>query len=179
MTGKIKRVAIIGPESSGKSELCMQLAKHYHTQWIPEYARQYLTQLNKPYTLQDVVEIYKTQFFLESQLINSSSKYIFVDTEFIIAKVWCEHVFKSCPPYIDEMIAQHSYDLYLLTAPDLPWEYDPLREHPGQGTFFFEWYEHILKKNNLTFKVVSGSGDLRTACAIALIEEQFTGDSKF
>ena len=172
MSDTIKRIAIIGPESSGKSELCRQLASHYSTNWVPEYARDYLSEIGRPYTLEDIVQIYKTQFEREQELNSGSAKYLFIDTEFLIAKVWCEHVFKACPPYLEEMIEKYPYDLYLLTAPDLPWEYDPLRENPGKGVFFFDWYKKLLIEKQLNFAVVSGQGNLRTQCAIEIIKKE-------
>ncbi len=179
MSEKILRVAIIGPESSGKSELSRLLAAHYQTQWIPEFARMYLSQLDHPYTLEDIVKIYKTQFQQEQELKSIANNYIFVDTEFIIAKVWCENAFKTCPAYIDEMIESHPYDLYLLTSPDLPWEYDPLRENPGKGEFFFNWYQTLLEKNKLNYGVVSGIGDVRLSSAMDAMEKQLINPEKF
>ena len=172
MNDIIKRIAIIGPESSGKSELCRQLAAHYSTNWVPEYARDYLSEIDRPYTLEDIVQIYNTQFEQEQELVSGSATYLFIDTEFLIAKVWCEHVFKTCPPYLEEMIDKYPYDLYLLTAPDLPWEFDPLRENPGKGFFFFKWYEKLLIEKKLPYAVVSGQGNLRTQCAIEIIKRE-------
>jgi NadR type nicotinamide-nucleotide adenylyltransferase len=172
MADAVKRIAVIGPESTGKSELCSQLSLHYQTKWVPEFARKYIPKISHPYRIEDIIEIYKTQFQQEQELAATSDNFLFIDTEFILAKVWCEHVFQSCPPYIDEMIAAHPYDLYLLTSPDLPWEYDPLRENPGKGEFFFNWYKKLLEKNQFNFGVVSGQGHQRTVSAITIIEKQ-------
>lgn len=170
MNKKVTRIAIIGPESSGKSELCEKLAAHYDTVWVKEYARSYLPQLNNPYTLQDIVYIYAAQFEKEQQLLKEAKRKIFIDTEFIIAKVWCENAFQKSPEYIDHMIQKHQYDLYLLTSPDLPWEFDNLRENPGKGEYFFEWYKKLLEAYAFPYRVVSGTGEQRTQCAIDAIE---------
>jgi len=170
----IKRIAVIGPESTGKSELCKNLASYFNTLWIPEHSREYLAELDHKYTLDDVVNIYSTQFDTESSQLKKSNKLIFIDTEFIIAKVWCEHVFGICPGYISEMIHDHPYDLYLLTYPDLPWVYDPLRENPGKGDYFFSVYKNILEQNNLNFSVIKGSGQQRTDSAISSVNEFFS-----
>jgi len=174
MSDLIKRIAVIGPESSGKSELCQKLAALYQTRWVPEFARIYLSNLEHHYTIDDIVKIYETQFQQEQELSVSAVNYIFTDTEFIIAKVWCENSFKKCPGYIDEMIKAHPYDLYLLTAPDLPWVYDPLRENPGKGDFFFKWYVRLLEENNFNYGIVSGTNEQRTGNAVAIIEQQFS-----
>ncbi len=169
----IFRIAVIGPESSGKSILCEQLANYYQTTWIPEFARAYLQNLNRPYDANDIVEIYKTQFNQEKSSLKSSNKFIFVDTEFIIGKVWQEHLYGKSDSYFDEMIATHPYNFYLLTYPDLPWEFDPLRENPGKGLYFYEWYKKILSENQLQFETVSGTGASRLQCAINILEKRY------
>ncbi len=155
------RIAVIGPESSGKSELCMHLAEHFNTAWVPEYAREFLSGYDKKYTLDDIEHIFRVQFENEMKWVDSGRKIVFTDKEFIIGKVWCEHVFGTCPTFFNTMIRRFPYNLYLLTAADLPWQPDPLRENPGKGTFFFNWYEKILKEQMLSYRVISGSGDDR------------------
>ncbi len=168
------RIAIIGPESSGKSELCKKLAAHYQTVWVKEYAREYLENLNRKYSLKDVIEMYKVQFQKESEVVTHAGKYFFIDTEFIVAKVWCEHVFDSSPAYIEKMIIEHPYNYYLLTENDLPWEFDALRENPGKGEFFFNWYKRILDSLHYNYGVVNGVGEDRMRNAIKLIDSFFT-----
>ena len=164
------RIAVIGPESSGKSSLCEELARHYQTIWIPEYAREYLNNLQRKYTIDDVISIYQKQFENEQLAEHKNRKIIFIDTEFIIAKVWCEHAFGSCPKIIENMIQTHPYDYYLLTSPDLPWVFDPLRENPGKGEYFFDWYKKILEENNFRYDIVSGENDARMKNAIANVD---------
>ncbi len=171
MTNVVKRVAVIGPESTGKSDLCRQLARHYNTIWIPEYARSYLPALNRPLTINDIVEIYKTQSGMEQHQIADANKIIFTDTEAIIARVWCEHVFGVCPDEISDMLEKQQYDYYLLTSPDIPWESDPLRENPGKGQFFFDWYRNILNEKKIPYGVVHEPGSKRIKNAIALIDK--------
>ena len=172
MNQKLRRIAVIGPESTGKSELCEKLADIYKTNYVREYAREYLTNLHRKYNHSDILEIYKTQYLQETEMIKSSNRFIFVDTEFIIAKVWSENSFQITTPYFEEMIESAPYDFYLLTAPDLPWEFDELRENPGKGDFFFKWYIQILDTHHLNYGIVSGIGDKRVENAIAIIESQ-------
>lgn len=171
---KIKRIAIIGPESSGKSDLCRTLASLFKTNWVSEHAREYLSGINRYYLESDVITIYKEQWEQECRAIIEANDILFIDTEFIIGKVWYEHVYgKSCA-YFDNMIMQHPYDFYLLTYPDLPWEADPLRENPGKGLYFFEWYKKILEAHKLPYSIVSGSGENRLQCAVKAINQHFT-----
>lgn len=160
-TQDIIRIALIGPESTAKSTLCEQLAKQFDTVWVREYAREYLSKLDRRYELNDVLTIAKKQLEEEQLKLKEAKRVIFVDTELIVAKVWCEDVFNTCPSWISEHILSQQYDLYLLTYPDLPWEADPLRENPHRRNFFFAWYERELKKINAHYATVKGNGDIR------------------
>ena len=170
------RIAILGPESSGKSVLCHELASRFNSVAVPEYARTYLNEINRPYELGDLEIIYREQFRMETEMLSLGKKYLFTDTEFIIGKVWHEHVYGTPSLFMDEMIEKYPYDFYLLTAADLPWEYDPLRENPGKGAFFFSWYESILIEKKLPYGVVSGSGAARTESAVKLLHTRFGTD---
>lgn len=170
---KIKRIAIIGPESSGKSALSQALAAEYKTIWIAEYAREYVSRLNRSYLETDVIAIYREQWEQECRALSNAKNMLFIDTEFIIGKVWYEHVYQKKCDYFDNMIKQYPYDFYLLTYPDLPWEADPLRENPGKGLYFFEWYKNILEEHKLPYSIVSGIGDDRLQCAVKAINQHF------
>ena len=65
----LKKIVIIGPESTGKSTLCKQLAEHYKTLWCPEFAREYLLKHGMNYTFDDLLTIAKGQLALENQYI--------------------------------------------------------------------------------------------------------------
>lgn len=167
----IIRIALIGPESTSKSTLSEELAKHYKTVWVKEYAREYLKTINRKYVLDDILNIAQEQLQQEQKLLSQANKFIFVDTELIISKVWCEDVFNTCPDWITENLLKHQYDLYLLTYPDLPWEADPLRENPNRREFFFNWYEKELKAINANYAIIKGLGKERLKNSIKSIED--------
>lgn len=169
----IKRIALIGPESTAKSSLSELLAKHYKTLWVEEYAREYLKNINRKYTLSDVLEIAKRQLEIEKNKIPQSNKFIFVDTELIISKVWCEDVFKTCPDWILSNIEKEKYDFYLLCYPDIEWHEDPLRENPHRREFLFNWYEKELKNIIAKYSVIKGIGEIRLKNCISAIENNF------
>ncbi|MBN8697581.1 MAG: ATP-binding protein [Bacteroidetes bacterium] len=170
MEKKVKRIALLGPESTAKSTLSEQLALHYQTQWVKEHAREYLSRLNKKYTLEDIVTISQEQLAIEQELLPRSKELIFIDTEFINAKIWCLDVFKTCPEYISKNITEQAYDLYLLTYPDLPWKPDPLRENPNRREYFFNWYEQELKEIGAKYTIIKGSGQERFSQALRAVE---------
>ncbi|MHC2990674.1 ATPase [Pontibacter sp. HJ8] len=150
------KVAITGPESTGKSTLSEKLAAHYDTVWVPEYARTYMAQLDRPYTLQDIEEIAKGQLALEERLQQQARDVFFVDTDLVVIKIWSEHAFGHCPNWILEKLKQQDYNLYLLMGVDLPWEPDPQREHPHLRQFFYDWYKRELEALQVPFVEVTG-----------------------
>ncbi|HOW31670.1 MAG TPA: ATP-binding protein [Bacteroidales bacterium] len=172
------KVAITGPESTGKSWLAEHLAAHYGTIWVNEYAREYLEQLQRPYTFNDILTIAKGQLKAENEAAQSLplQSLIFCDTEFIVTKIWCNVKYGRSHSLINRLVKNHRYDLYLLCDIDMPWEFDPLREHPQQREFLFDLYIKELRENHLPFKVISGSGNKRLENAIQAVEELLSGE---
>ncbi|HEU4717535.1 MAG TPA: AAA family ATPase [Bacteroidia bacterium] len=169
----IRRIAILGAESTGKTTLARSLALRFSTAWIPEYAREYMAEHPGAYTTDVVVEIAQKQLEEENRLVRQANKFLFVDTEFIIAKVWCEDVFGQCPEWIAQQITGHRYDLYLLTSNDLPWIPDPVRVNPQRRDYFFNIYKNELEANQLPFEIVTGRYEARLLHAIKIIERYF------
>ena len=170
----IKRIAITGPESTGKSQLAVDLAQHYKTVFTPEYAREYLELHGSHYVLKDLENIAIGQLADEKEKAKLSNTYLFCDTELIVIKIWAEHAFQHCPNWVLHQIEAHPYDLYLLCNIDLPWEPDPLREHPHNREYFFNLYRKELINRKLPFEIINGIGNERTKKAINLIDQRFT-----
>jgi nicotinamide riboside kinase len=179
----IKCIAIVGPESTGKSELAAALASHYKTLWVPEYARAYLNSLSHEYNYNDLLAIAKMQmqnedFFSEKiyeewkklQTTNPKPQTMFCDTNLTVIKIWSEFKYGKCDDWITNEIKSRKYFLHLLTDIDLPWQPDPLREHPNERKELFEIYLNELKNQQVDFEIVSGIGDLRIENAIRIIE---------
>ncbi|MEJ7911647.1 MAG: ATP-binding protein [Chitinophagaceae bacterium] len=168
----MKRIAIIGPESTGKSTLCSQLAKHYLTAWCPEFARQYLSEKGTNYSYHDLLVIAQEQVAQEDLLQQSAKDLYFIDTEMYVMKIWCEVVFNNCHTWILKEIVSRQYDLYLLCATDLPWVADPLREYPDIQIRqrLFTMYRETLVSNGCKWAPIYGSYDLRLKTATALID---------
>jgi len=169
----IRKIAITGPESTGKSLLAEQLAHHYKTVWVPEYARTYLEKLNHPYQETDIIKIAKGQIREELLRQNQASRFLFCDTEIVVVKIWSEVKYNRCHPWILKMIENHRYDLFLLCDIDLPWEPDPLREHPDKRKFLFDLYHQELSGRKFPFYIVTGEGESRKSNAISFIENYF------
>jgi len=165
------RIAVTGPESTGKSWLAENLAAHYHCAWVPEYAREFLAGTKGEYTYNDILTIARGQFAGEQQKALEPGSFLFCDTDFVVTRIWCKVKYGKVHPWIRTMSREHRYDLYLLCNVDLPWEYDPLREHPQMRQKLFELYTAELKKLDANFRVVSGSGEERLVNAVGYVEE--------
>lgn len=161
-----KKIVIIGPECSGKSELSKQLSKYYNTLYIEEYARKYIENLKRKYRYTDVLHIAKTQIS-ESKKLNH--EIVFFDTDLIITKVWLLHVYNFCPIWVNNAINNLKPDLYLLCYPDITWKSDKVRENGNNRLFFYNWYKEEIKKINVPFKIIKGKGIARRESAIAAI----------
>jgi len=194
----LTRIAVIGPESTGKSTLCELLAQHYYTQWCPEFAREYLLTHGTDYTYDDLLYIAKGQLALEDEYVESiarssesgvnrpvhdselptpNSKLLFIDTEMYVMKVWCEFVFGKCHKWILEQIVNRSYDLYLLCNTDLPWVKDELREYPDLKTrdTLYHIYKDIMINQTTPWADISGDYNQRLLKAVKAIDRLMAG----
>ena len=176
----LQKIVVLGPESTGKSSLCEQLAKHYDTYNCPEYARQFLKENGVKYNYTDLLTIAKGQLtfedlYIQKAITNKKNKLV-IDTDMYVMKVWCEYVFDNCHTYILEQINTRKYDFYLLCDIDLPWTADEMREYPASKPRqeLFQIYKDILVNQNTPWGIVNGIGDLRTQNAIQLIDNALT-----
>ena len=170
----IKKIAVLGPESTGKSELCQHLAVQYETEWVPEYARFYIDRLQQPYEQQDLKAIAQGQLSWEDEKSTYADKYLICDTNLIVIKIWSDHKYGNTDPWIEEQLKERTYDFYLLTNVDIPWRPDPQREHPQLRQHFLKVYEDYLKEHNLPYALVSGIEGDRKQCAVNAIENHFS-----
>lgn len=180
----IRKIVIIGPESTGKSTLSSELAAHYETSWVPEFAREYLHKNGIAYEYDDLLKIAKGQLSLEDEQAQALEDHalefleeggqlpLFIDTDMYVMKVWSEFVFGKCDPFILQQIVERKYDLYLLCNTDLPWEQDDLREYPDLETRYklFLTYKDLLVNQSVPWVEIAGQGPERLRAAIAAVD---------
>ena len=181
---EIIKIVAIGPESTGKSTLCQQLATHYQSIWCPEYAREYLEKNVAGYTYDDLLTISRGQIELEesatsgllfkkeAHLPGQGSKPLFVDTDMYVMKVWCEYAFEKCHSWILNQIATRNYDLFLLCNVDLPWIQDNLREYPDKKTRIklYNYYKDSMINQSVPWVEISGGFQQRIGKAIQAVD---------
>jgi NadR type nicotinamide-nucleotide adenylyltransferase len=154
----MRKVAITGPESSGKTTLAMALAAHFRTAWVPEYARLYLDKYGPEYEEGDVLNIAKGQANWElTYARDTRGDLLICDTDLLVLKIWSEVKFQHCHPWIERHLHTHAYDLYLLCSPDIPWEPDPLREHPEQRHELYLRYLAALVDMKADYTIIKGT----------------------
>jgi len=164
----MKKIAIIGPESTGKSTLTQALAQYFDEPYVPEYGRMYLEQNGPKYKQSDLLKIAQGMVREEHREEKNVNQFLFCDTDLIMMKVWYEVKYGECHPYILDQLKQKPYDYYLLCTPDLPWEPDPLRENPDSRQALFDQYQEELEANSLKYSFISGK-DQRLKKAIEAV----------
>ena len=166
----LRRVSLTGPESTGKSTLAAQLAAHFGADHVPEYAREYLAaRPGVAYTLPDLEVIARGQLRREDAAAGRGGQLLFCDTDLLVIKVWAEHAFGQCPAWISEELRRPRYALTLLLDVDLPWQPDPLREHPHRRQHFMAVYRQQLRALAWPVVEISGGGEQRLARAVAAV----------
>ena len=171
MVGKI---AIVGPESTGKSALAAEIAKELDTIWVPEFARYYLELLKRPYQESDLEVMARGQLSLEKALLPQANKWLICDTNLLVYRIWGEFKYQRVAPFIQSQHQPSSYAFHLLTDIDLPWEQDPQREHPEARQELFDLYQQALLRDRVPHAIVKGVGALRTQHALEAIGQFVT-----
>lgn len=166
----MKKIAIIGPESTGKSTLTKGLADYFQEPFVPEYGRKYLEENGNQYKESDLLKISKGMLNAEKEQAKKAKQFLFCDTDLIMMKVWYEVKYGECHPFVLEKLEENPYDYYLLCAPDLPWEADPLRENPNMREELFERYKKELRDYGVGYSVISGT-EGRLEKAIEVLEK--------
>ncbi len=166
--GKIKTIALVGPQSTGKSTLAKQLAEKYKTAWVPEYARQYFTQNGGQFTYRTVTPIARHQVADEQRSLQLARRFLFCDTDALTTLIWSDIYFNKYPAWLLRHVTERPHHLYLLLDKDLAFEQDDQRENQEMQLLFWEKFHHYLNKFKLPYAVVSGRGESRlTNAALA------------
>ena len=170
MKGCVK-IAVIGPESTGKSTLVQALADHYHAPHVTEYAREYLEGKGRlPYELDDLERIAKGQVQREDDALQANPPILFCDTDLVTLHIWSLDKFDQAIPFVEKHLKSRRADLYLLCKPDLKWEFDPLREDANRRDELYDWNAWVLKSIDAQFIEIVGSNQQRNLNAINAID---------
>jgi nicotinamide riboside kinase len=171
----IIKIAMFGPESTGKTTLSKQLADHFDTVWAPEYAREYLQQkwdrtqqICEP---EDLMPIAVGQVRVENEALLTANNYLFCDTNLLVTKVFSEMYYNFCDPGLDKAARKHKYDLFFLTDIDVAWTKDDLRDTSENREATFEVFKNALIENDKPFITLSGDENARFEKARVILRD--------
>lgn len=163
-------VSIVGPESTGKTSLAKELASIHRGVWLPEYARTFLKDAH--YTEEQVHIVAREQLNRELDFVCARPRFGVLDSDGVVLRVWFAEKYGHVPAYVDRHLQQQATRIYLLTYPDLPWEFDPQRESRTDLSRLFEVYEEVLSKLGFQYAIVKGEGRERTRRAINCLQSR-------
>ncbi len=159
-------ICVTGPESSGKTTLAESVAHMLNAPLVPEVARRMLSP-GQGYDAEDVERIAFAQAALEAQALSSDSKWVVLDTDLLVIRIWMQERFGGWSDALEALFDAQTPRLYVLCAPDMPWEPDPLREHPEERWRLYDRYQAALKElkevKPISVLSVRGNHDRRLA----------------
>ena len=168
------KIVIYGPESTGKTTLATALAEIYQTNWVPEFARDYLQDkwdsIQEVCNKDDLIQIVKGQIEAENKMLLTAKDFLFCDTNILVTQVWSESHFDGyCDPRIKVWANAFHYDHYFLTHIDVPWLSDDLRDRPNDREDMFNFFRVSLLKKHLPFTIIKGTHESRMRQAIKIL----------
>lgn len=170
------KIVTFGPESTGKTSLAMALAEHYQTEWVPEFAREYLQEKHENVgeicAPEDLFPIACGQMKNENKLAKKANRVLFCDTNLLETYVYGEIYYDNFEnKRLKEATQTNKYHLYFLTDIDVPWEADDLRDKPNDREEILEHFEKALITRNLPYVRISGNKAERLAKAVKIIDK--------
>lgn len=168
-------IVLTGPESTGKTFLARYLADYFGSIWVPEYAREYIKSLSRPYNYQDIEIIATKQIEQFKELQEGKNKIVFMDTFLIITKVWFQEVFETYPEWINDELKKIKSILFFLCMDDIPWSPDPVRENNNKRSYLLKRYQAELEYYKFPYKLIYGKKENRKKKAVDYINNYVNG----
>jgi len=168
-----RSICITGPESSGKTTLAKALVKELDAILVPEMARAFLEKQGGSYVQLDLLKMAELQRNALKEAIKKASHHAFViaDTDLTVIKIWSEEKFGTVDPMLEQWYTEESFDLYLLCSPDMPWQFDPLRENEFDRDRLFNRYVAELERRRRNYVIVKGNAESRLEYALKTVDE--------
>jgi HTH-type transcriptional regulator, transcriptional repressor of NAD biosynthesis genes len=176
----VKRVVLFGAESTGKTTLARQLARHFQTEYVPEYAREFIEQKPIDWSLStlrevDFSHIVHGQIAAEEEAVRRANQLLFCDTDPLASTVWAQRYLGACPAWLVSLAHQRSYSLYLLTDPEhTHWEGDRTRDSEALRARMHDEFQSALHQKRAHFVTLSGPLEVRLEQAINVINLLFS-----
>ena len=172
MASDVKRVCLLGAESTGKTTLAEALAERFGTVWNPEYGRPY-TQIGRPpgapWTSWEFTHIARIQCWYEDFLAGLARNVLFTDTDAFTTAVFHEVYLGTPATEFDELV-RRPYDLFLLCGLDAPWRHDGVREFESQRRWMHERYLDRVRESGTPWLLLEGPLEQRLGAAAGAVE---------
>ncbi len=164
------RVVFTGSESTGKSTLAAEVAKHFDADLVPEFVRTFAEGKATPIEFSDHGPIARGQMALEDEYLARAGRLLVQDTDLLSTVVYCRHYFGRCPEWIEEAARTRRPDLYLLCGIDIPWIADGVRDRGHLREDMHALFQEAVTASEAPTRDLTGSRARRTADAIAAID---------
>ena len=152
----LNKIVISGPESSGKTTLFNELCGSYSLVGVSEYARDYIENLERSYSYDDILLIAQKQYKNEQFCLKSNQPFVLTDSDLLTLEIWCEFRYNKCHSFIKDKLREYPPNVYLLCYPEIKWEYDPQRENPNDRMDLFQIYENKIKSLGVDYYIIKG-----------------------
>jgi NadR type nicotinamide-nucleotide adenylyltransferase len=164
------RVVLTGSESTGKSSLAAELARHYDAPLVPEFVRGYAQERGGVIEFADHGPITRGQMALEDQYIARGGSLLVQDTDLLSTVVYCRHYFGRCPEWIEVAAAARRPTLYLLCEIDVPWVADGVRDRGDRREEIQALFRDEVLASGVRTVAIVGDEAARLAAAVAAID---------
>ncbi len=165
----VKKICFYGPESTGKSTMAQRMAEIYHTEFVPEVARELIT--SNEFTVKDILRIGHAQTKRVIDKTRTANKILFCDTDVITTQIYSEHYLDTIPPELYELEEVVKYDQYFLLDIDVKWVEDGLRDLGDRRKEMYEVFKDKLDRRSIPYLKVSGSYEEREEYIRSVIDK--------
>lgn len=166
----LKRVVLLGPESTGKTTLAGDLALAFGTVWVAEYLRLYLDAKGGVCEPDDLPRVVAGHQVMEATLARRATRVIICDTDPLMTAVYSRFYYGTLPAWLGDAAGARRADHYLLLDCDVPWVADPQRDAPHARGVILGLCREELERRRLPFTVISGGWTQRFTAARTIVE---------
>jgi HTH-type transcriptional regulator, transcriptional repressor of NAD biosynthesis genes len=166
----VKRVVVLGGESTGKTTLCEALATKLQTTWVPEYGRDLWVEKNGQLDFSDMLNIGRQQISNEDEMANTANRWLICDTSPLTTMFYSAALFGAVDPELAQLATKY-YDYALLCKPDIAFVQDGTRQDSAFRDRQHEWYCERVAALGMPHLLVSGMLGDRLENAVSVLEE--------
>ena len=177
MSTDVKRICLLGAESTGKTTLAASLARAYGTAWVPEYGRPY-TEIGRehdaPWTSDEFTLIARMQCWYEDCLATGARDLLFCDTDAFTTALF-HQVYLGEPTHAFDELLERRYDLYFVCGLEVPWKHDGVREFEEQRRWMHERYLERARESGARWVLLEGLQAARLQESSSAVDQLLAG----